>query len=294
MSEKIASENELKTKQPTTKKTVLKQAPDLILEQVNETPLSIGKMLKTARIQQNISVAEIAQALNLRVTLIHEIENDNFDNISAPTYLKGYLKNYAIKVKISPTELLQQLALQVSTTEVKLQSFSRRTIRENRDQKLTFVSYGIAVGLLLMLIIWWVQDTSLEQVPDFSERTIEEIIAEQAIALEQEQQMKISQADMNQLKPFSETPKSPVISPQSSLSMQLTNDCWMEIRDADGNFLVNGLKKSGYALNIHGKAPFSVVIGAPESVQLEYQGMPVDMTKFQQGQVARFSIPLTQ
>lgn len=295
MSEKIASENELKTEQPVAQKSILKTAYDLDPAPTHDTPLSVGQTLRTARLQQNISIAEIAQALNLRVTLIHEIENDNFDNIPAPTYLKGYLKNYAIKVKINADELLGQLDLQISTTAVKLQSFSRRTIRENRDQKLTFLSYSIAFSLVLMLVIWWIQDASEEQAPNFSERTIEEIVAEQAMALEEAHQNKIFATQTEHSDTINPTAtQTPISLSESTLAMQLQNDCWMEIRDADGKFLVNGLKKRGYEVNIRGKAPFSVVMGAPESVQLQYQGVPVDLSNFQRGQVARFSIPLTR
>ena len=61
---------------------------------------SIGQLLKTAREAMGFSYEDIAAQLNLRVTLIQEIEKDNFEGISALTYVRGYLKNYASKVGV--------------------------------------------------------------------------------------------------------------------------------------------------------------------------------------------------
>ena len=60
---------------------------------------SIGQLLKNCTKLWAFHM-KIWPQLNLRVTLIQEIEKDNFEGISALTYVRGYLKNYASKVGV--------------------------------------------------------------------------------------------------------------------------------------------------------------------------------------------------
>jgi len=78
------------------------------------------------------------------------------------------------------------------------------------------------------------------------------------------------------------------------LVFQFAGDCWMKLTDATGEDVAYGIKKSGRVMPVSGIPPFEVVLGAPEVVQISYQGEPVDMTQFRAGYTARFTLPLTQ
>lgn len=78
------------------------------------------------------------------------------------------------------------------------------------------------------------------------------------------------------------------------LVFQFAGDCWMKLTDATGEDVAYGIKKSGRVMPVSGIPPFEVVLGAPEVVQISYQGEPVDMTQFRAGYTARFILPLTQ
>lgn len=54
-----------------------------------------GSMLAAARKQQNRSVEEIADELNLSVTQIRTIELDQSEGLPEPTYVRGYIRSYA-------------------------------------------------------------------------------------------------------------------------------------------------------------------------------------------------------
>jgi cytoskeleton protein RodZ len=71
-----------------------------------------------------------------------------------------------------------------------------------------------------------------------------------------------------------------------------TGDCWVNIFDATGKRIAWGVKKSGYIMLITGQAPFSITLGKPELVQIDYNDLPVDMTAFNAGNIAKFSLPL--
>jgi len=68
-------------------------------------------------------------------------------------------------------------------------------------------------------------------------------------------------------------------------------ECWLQIDDANGKTLFSGLKKGGESLNVKGKAPYKLKIGAPAAVEIQYQGKPVDLSRFvKSSRVARLTL----
>lgn len=72
-----------------------------------------------------------------------------------------------------------------------------------------------------------------------------------------------------------------------------SGDCWVNIYDATGERVAWGVKKSGYVMKISGQAPFSITLGKPELVAIDYNDLAVDMTGFNAGNIAKFSLPMT-
>lgn len=78
------------------------------------------------------------------------------------------------------------------------------------------------------------------------------------------------------------------------LVFTFSGDCWVNIYDASGERVAWGVKKSGYVMSVSGQAPFTVTLGKPELVAIEYNDTPVDMSGFNAGNIAKFSLPLSQ
>lgn len=78
----------------------------------------------------------------------------------------------------------------------------------------------------------------------------------------------------------------------ANLVFTFSGDCWVNIYDATGERVAWGVKKSGYIMRFSGQAPFNVTLGKPELVEIEYNDAAVDMTGFNVGNIARFSLPL--
>lgn len=71
-----------------------------------------------------------------------------------------------------------------------------------------------------------------------------------------------------------------------------SGDCWVNIYDATGERIAWGIKKSGYVMNISGQAPFTITLGKPELVSIEFENETVDMSQFSRGNIAKFNLPL--
>lgn len=77
----------------------------------------------------------------------------------------------------------------------------------------------------------------------------------------------------------------------SGVAIGFKADCWLEVSDATGKKLFSGIQRSGAKLNLSGKAPYHLKIGAPRAVEVQYQNQPVDLSRFiRNNQVARLTL----
>lgn len=77
----------------------------------------------------------------------------------------------------------------------------------------------------------------------------------------------------------------------NALAMKFKNDCWLEVTDATGKTLFSGLQRKNGNLNLSGTAPYKLTIGAPSAVEIQFQGKPVDLSRFiRTSQIARFTL----
>lgn len=81
---------------------------------------------------------------------------------------------------------------------------------------------------------------------------------------------------------LAQPPVSEALNPVAGkLEIVFTGDCWVQVRDASGNRLTSTMKRAGERLEVSGKAPLNVVIGAVNTVKtIRFQGETVDISDF--------------
>ena len=79
---------------------------------------------------------------------------------------------------------------------------------------------------------------------------------------------------------------------KSDIEFTFSGDCWVNIYDDSGERLAWGIKKAGYVMSISGTAPFNVTLGKPELVAIKYNDDVIDLSQFNRGNIAKFSLPL--
>lgn len=157
-------------------KELLKE--DTVAEETRDNTTSVGEILKKAREANGQTVEDIAGRLHLRPSLVRDIEADKFDSISSATYTRGYVRNYARILGVDEDEVMDALARQVpSEAEPAMQSFSRKTSQKARDSRLTLVTWLIAIVLAALLVLWWVQKSTMSTDIDLSQPSAEEVAA---------------------------------------------------------------------------------------------------------------------
>jgi len=98
-------------------------------------------------------------------------------------------------------------------------------------------------------------------------------------------------ADVEQEIVITDVGSEPVEKSSNELSLTFTADCWVQVKDANGKTLVTGVEKAGDSLHFATKAPYSIILGAPEGVSMTFANESVDLSGYNTGKVARFTLP---
>lgn len=67
---------------------------------------SVGEILRTIREKRNISLDEVAGATKIKKEFLEAIEKNDFQKISSEVITKGFIKNYAEFLGLSPESVL--------------------------------------------------------------------------------------------------------------------------------------------------------------------------------------------
>jgi cytoskeleton protein RodZ len=77
------------------------------------------------------------------------------------------------------------------------------------------------------------------------------------------------------------------------LVLELTADCWVDIKDASGEQLIYGTLPANSVKAFSGLAPFSVLLGNAEAVKITLNDESIDQASYvKRGGVSRFALKL--
>ncbi len=121
--------------------------------------LEIGAHLRRARESAGRSIQEIADNLPLRPGILEALENDDFENLPAPIFVRGYLRTYARQLDISPDPLLEAYERR-SFPPPRLETSTplSQSIQPSETLFRTLTHVGVA-GLIVLFMLWWQSQT---------------------------------------------------------------------------------------------------------------------------------------
>lgn len=71
-----------------------------------------------------------------------------------------------------------------------------------------------------------------------------------------------------------------------------SDDCWVSVKDAFDETIAIGVKEKGRVMRVSGIPPISIILGAPQVVQIDFGGQSVDMGSYDGSRSANFQLPL--
>ena len=115
---------------------------------------TIGEILRRTREAKDLSIEDVNKETKISVAVIRGLEQDDMESFASETYLKGFLKNYAIFLGLDANQLWGMLSRQHGKVPDVSGTFwdIEESVREEKLQSSRIVQ-RIVVPLLVIVII---------------------------------------------------------------------------------------------------------------------------------------------
>ncbi|MEM7357841.1 MAG: RodZ domain-containing protein [Pseudomonadota bacterium] len=277
----------------------------------NELPVQqgSGSLLATARKQQQKTIEEIADELNLSVSQLKTIELDQTEGLPEPTYVRGYIRAYAKLLGLDPDDVLKNY-LNPNWKQGSNLNDIPRGIGATQEPESGFLSPAKALISLALVaaigFLWYsgsfpnlfAERESSTAVPQSSDNPYEgnapaaanpvptnvETIGQENENLLGAEQEGAAETSVN------ESEKNTDPAPAHVLSLRFSETSWVDIRDDQDNRLAYKSYAEGELLNVDSESTMSVFIGNAAGVTVEYNGQPFDLSEHREGVYAKFVV----
>ena len=121
-----------------------------------QTGIGPGERLQAARIQQGLSLDDVADRMHLSLSILKAIEDNNFEEITAPIFVKGYLRAYARIVSLNEDEMILQYLDFYSEEDPPINSTSNILPELSvGDARIKWTTYLVILVIGVLLVAWW-------------------------------------------------------------------------------------------------------------------------------------------
>lgn len=259
----------------------------------------IGATLKRAREQRNLSEIDLARNLRLEPRIIRQLEEERFDELPAPAFVRGYLRSVGKELGLDSGRLLEIFDAQSTREAPQLADFeSRPPVEITSDSRIVrYTTVAVLAGLLVLIVMWWRSHADsfsmLKYLHESNPSAIEPIPPTPPLSYKFEQ---VTHPDDPSFR-ASDVETAPAADAESAsapdgavasdehnvnngaadIVINSSADAWIEILDAGGARLYYNLVRPGNEVRITGKRPYSLVIGNAPAVRLSFAGKAVDL-----------------
>jgi cytoskeleton protein RodZ len=258
----------------------------------------IGARLRAAREKKGLALLQVAEKLHVDVRVLQALEAEDFAALGADVYVRGHLRRYAEAVGESGTELPQLYASSSRPVRPDLTRIPRgETTRP--ASRIMLPALLLVVACALAGLLWW-----LFTLPGEKAQPLPALLpaapaagtaagaaaptgALPAAAGAAEQGAPDAgappAASGSATEPAAATSAAPGAAVsgsagQAQLELRFSAVSWVDVSDADGRHLLQGLMAPGSARALSGTPPLRVVLGNAPSVALELNGQAVAVT----------------
>ncbi len=289
---------------------------------------TLGELLRTARLSQDLTVEQLSTELRIEAKQLNALEDNRFEQIGVPVFIKGYLKQYGSRLGLNVADLLALYYKQTTLAEIQIRP--NRAIKLRDESQVT--SWVFAVIVLLVVLVglaaWWWNGGSfgtvlpprgaetapvappppVESSPPPQARSFAPVAApapppafsnpatlpiEPAAVVEPVAAP--AAADAAEQPADDDAPAAAAPGAAMALELSFQEESWAEVTDARGERLLFGLSAAGRVVTVRGGPPFAVVLGNADAVQLAVDGEPFAIPLVgRDGNLARFAVDIAE
>lgn len=269
-----------------------------------QTALSVGTRLRTARQAAGMSINDVSQHIKLTPKQIATIESDGFEELGL-VFSRGFVRNYARLLGLDANALMSEMS---NTMHGKAESLSIHDEHIPLTSGLskywlimTAIALTLVIGVPLLVYHWLSGDDNPPKIaaavasvaqPKTTVKPVAPVPPTETVAPQPAQPAPLAVA------PTPATTAQPEMAASSSadtqatgrLQFQFEQDSWVQIRDSKQHTLLSHLYRGGETAEVSGTPPLSVVIGNAPHVTLTYNDQKVDLTAHTAATVARLTL----
>lgn len=260
-----------------------------------ESEKGCGQYLREAREAAGLGVDEVASRLRMPVQVVRSLEQEDWQRLGAPVFVRGQLRSYAKLLGVDLEPLLQKahlapieppkLVSHTHTPRVKrvLESTARRAV------------YVVMTGVLAVPV-WYAtrnhfdapapSTASLDVVPPSAAPANGDAASTPAPAKPED-----SRSAAPYIASMTPVPTRAAAPPASGgLSLHFTGDSWIQVLAPDGSAVEKALVRAGEDRRYGAGEVGRVTLGNASAVEVQQAGTIVDVKPFQRANVARFAV----
>lgn len=269
--------------------------------------LQIGELLKVEREKQTVSTKQIAIALNLPERFIIYLECGEFDKLPGNTFVRGYIRNYIKHLNLdNEKEIIALFEQQVEPEAKEGRSLDFKQIKRLKSVSNSIywlISFIVCLALAGVLFLIWqhyISSKSNEQNiaaigTDTNIATNQNVVLnanntqtiiplnniENDVVPDEKPDEAIEDTNSNTstetegLEPKETDSTSEVKQGEGRVQATFSANCWISVKDSTGKEIAQGVYSPKKSLDITGKAPLDIMIGAPNTISLTYNGKPI-------------------
>ena len=238
----------------------------------NKDEISCGERLASKRSEKELSINQVAREIKIEPHVIEMIENNEFESIGAPVFVKGYLRQYSELVGLDPNLIIEKYNAINSIED------SSPIVNDSVDQisKYVLTPKIILIAIFMILISFGVLVTVFGI---FGNN--EAVVIKMETETESQESLLPSTADEFFIEENF-----------MNLAIIYSGLCWTEIFDANGERLFFGLGDQDREVNIDGLPPFDVMLGAADNLlEIKLEGREYNVVdSIRRGEVLRFKV----
>jgi cytoskeleton protein RodZ len=248
-----------------------------------------GSVLKQAREDAGISLQDAASQLKMPERVLKSLEDENWQELGAPVFIRGQLRSYAKLLKVDIDPYLQQAQLQpIRPAELISHSHTPRyqRVMESIARRAVYVVITAAIAVP----VWVATQSHIDEGDSRTTASLDVVPSDAATASGDGQVQQQQTPARTQAAPYVASLTPLPRNNGNGLTLRMTGDSWVQITGSDGGTLEKGLLKSGEERSFRNGQIARVILGNASAVEVQQGGSTVDMTPYKRANVARFAV----
>lgn len=235
-----------------------------------EASVSFGDWLRRQREMREISLRDIADRTKISLRYLEAMEDNRFDLLPAPIFAKGFLREYARYVGLSPDEVVNHyLSVQqpgANEEEGVKKDATLAGQRPHRPKPVRNWTYGLFLALAVLVLIGLV--AGLAWYAKKRRENPAAAVTPPPIAAPPPAAVQVAEP-----LPTPEKPKAPL-----EVTLDFTAACWVEVM-ADGKRVLAQEMAQGESLPVEAQQNVTLVtLGDASAAEIQVNGLPFPLT----------------